>query len=61
MIALSFDGLSFPGMLDEIRRGREMDGMTENYSEAVAKDEELGKSFVSWKSFCKEWPHCALS
>ena len=34
---------------------------TENYSEAVAKDEELGKSFVSWKSFCKEWPHCALS
>jgi len=62
MITLSFDGLTFPVMMDEMHRGKdEADSMTfVGGSEMKVNREEFGESFVSWRPFCKEWPQCAL-
>ena len=64
MITLSFDGLSFPVMMDEIHRGKKvLDFMTlESDSGMIKKinNDQFGESFVSWKIFCREWPLCAL-
>ena len=65
MITLSFDGLSFPAMLDELRLVKKETDSTTGKNSAGSmpsvSDEEFGKSFVNWKAFCKAWPQCALN
>ena len=60
MVTLSFDGLSFPAMLVELHRMKEQTDSTRVKDNPSLNDEEFGKSFVSWKAFCKDWPQCAL-
>ena len=67
MVTLAFDGLSFPVMLDELRRESKIKedtfgGTLERDAAEEAKDaSDFGQSFINWKSFCTNWPSCAMN